>query len=77
MANPLPPYLESYRKRIEANLAEVRDNLAPLMAGEMHMGEKVGNGPWQDTTVRWIAQYKRTIGTYETILAAIKKRDLG
>jgi hypothetical protein len=81
MANPLPPGLppgfwDDYRKRIEGDLADVRRDLAPLESGEMTLSSRTGNGPWRDTTPEMIAQHKRTIATFEGILAALKKGEL-
>jgi hypothetical protein len=81
MANPLPPgipatFWDGYKKRIEADLAGVRRDLAPLEAGEMHLGSRTGDGPWRDVTGEWIAHHKRTIETFEAILAALAKKEI-
>jgi hypothetical protein len=81
MTTPLPPgippsFWEEYRKRIEADIADVRRDLAPLEAGEMRLGSRQGGEPWRDVTGEWIEHHKRTIATYEAILAALAKKEL-
>jgi len=81
MANPLPPgiplsFWDDYKKRNESDLAEARRDLTTLESGEMHLGERKSDGPWRDTTQEWIAHHKHTIGTLESILAALKRRGL-
>jgi hypothetical protein len=81
MATPLPPdispsFWEDYKKRIEADLAEVRRNLAPLESGGMHLGERKTGELWRDTTQQWITHHKRTIAKYEAMLAALNKGEL-
>ena len=81
MANPLPPsippsFWDDYQKRFEAELAQARKELAPLISGEKRLGERRGDEPWRDITEEWIAHHKRTIGTYEAILAALKRKEL-
>jgi len=56
-------------------MAAVRKDLAPLESGEMKLGSRTGDGPWKDVTGEWIEHHKRTIGTYEAILAALAKRN--
>jgi hypothetical protein len=50
--------------------------LAPLISGEKRLGERRGDGPWRDITEEWIAHHKHTIGTYEAILAVLKRKEL-
>ena len=81
MAQPLPPgvppaFWDDYQKRIEAELAQARQELAPLISGEKRLGERRGDEPWRDITEEWIARHKHTIGTYEAILAALKRKEL-
>ena len=73
MAAPLPPGppLDDYQKRTEEELARARKDLAPLISGEKRLGERRGEGPWLDVTEEWIAHHRRTIATYEAILAAL------
>jgi hypothetical protein len=58
-----------YRRRCEEQLAQLRAALKPLEAGEMHLGERHGAGPWADITPRRIEELKKTIAIYEAILA--------
>ena len=81
MALPLPPgippaFWDDYQKRIEAELAQARKDLAPLISGEKRLGERMGEGPWRDITQEWISHHNHTIGTYEAILAALKRGEL-
>jgi hypothetical protein len=70
-------FLEEYARRIEADIAEFKKDLAPLEAGELRHSERKGNGPWVDTTQREIDWHKRTIATYEAILNQIRRRLAG
>ena len=81
MANPLPPGLppsfwDEHRKQIEADLAEIRRDLAPLESGHMQIRERTGNEPWRNITASWIAHHKRTIAKYEARLDALKRGEL-
>lgn len=58
-------FLEEYARRIEADIGEFKNDLAPLEAGEMRLSERRGSGPWVDTTQREIEWHKRTIAIYE------------
>jgi hypothetical protein len=64
--------LEEYASRVAADLVQCRADLEPLESGWMHLGERVGDGPWVDTTQRKIDQKKRTIAIYEEILKKIR-----
>jgi len=68
-----PKFRAEYIKRIEADLAQIRKDLEPLESGQMQLRERNGSGPWVDKTQEWIQHHKRTIATYEAILAALKK----
>jgi len=65
-----------YIRRIEMELERERSDLEPFLSGQMHIGERRGNEPWRDTTQAWIASRKRIIATYETILEALRKRQV-
>jgi hypothetical protein len=68
------PAPDRFISQIEAELTREREDLAALKSGQIHIGERSGNGPWRDTTQAWIDQHKRIIATYEAILNAEKKR---
>jgi hypothetical protein len=76
MAKDWPPasFWEDYARRIQADLEQTRKDLAPLESGQMRIGSRTGDGPWRDKTGDWIAHFKRTIATFEDILAAVKKK---
>jgi hypothetical protein len=70
-------FLEEYARRIEADIAEFKRDLAPLESGELRLSERKANGPWVDTTQREIDWHKRTIAQYEVILTQIRGRLAG
>ena len=81
MANPLPQdipasFWNDYRTRIEDDLAQTKRSLAPLESGHMHLGERKPGEPWKDITLDMIAMHKRTIATFEAILAALQRKEL-
>ena len=81
MPTPLPTdiplsFWDDYRKRIEADIAEARKELAPLESGERRLGERKSDGMWRDTTEEWIRHYRHVIRTFEVRLAALKKGEL-
>lgn len=63
-----------YIVRLERDIARTQEMLRPLEAGEMHLAQKVGNGPWQDTTQEWIIRHRENIATLENIIRALKGR---
>lgn len=66
---------DTYRKDIEARLAEAKDSLAEMEGGKMFYGKREpGDTGWVDITGGLIASTKRTIGTYEQILADLAER---
>jgi len=71
-----PRERKQYIDSIEAELAQIREDLAPLVSGEISLSERKGDDPWRDTTQEMIAFHKRTIATYEAILDALRKGPL-
>ena len=63
---------EAYAKGIEKQIAELREYLTPLEAGEMTLGERQAGGPWRDVTQDAIDREKKIIATYESILKDIR-----
>jgi hypothetical protein len=45
---------EAYASGVEADISQLKKNLAPLEAGEMTIGERRGSGPWRDVTAESI-----------------------
>jgi hypothetical protein len=71
---------DAYMRQIEADLKQIREALALLESAQMHlsareMSAQESNSPWRNVTQRWIAHQKRMIATYETILAALRKKE--
>lgn len=66
-------FVEDYLRQCEVELEQLRRDLKPLEAGEMHLRERHAGGPWVETTQKWIDHLKRTIGIYEGILARHKE----
>jgi hypothetical protein len=73
-AEAYPMTDDPYIRQVKAEIQKCRELLAPLEAGQMHIGSREGNGPWRETTHERIAHLERTISTYEAILAALAKR---
>lgn len=70
----MPVDLKAYAKDVEEQIKQIRDDLAPLEAGKMTIGEREGNGPWQDVTQDMIKHHKSSLETYEVILADLRAR---
>jgi hypothetical protein len=45
---------EAYARGVEADIVQLKKDLAPLEAGEMTIGERRGSGPWRDVTAEQI-----------------------
>jgi hypothetical protein len=81
MATPLPPgirasFWDEYRKRIEAEMAEIRDELVRMESGKCSFATRAPGGEWKDITEARIAEHKRMIAIYEARLAALDKGEL-
>jgi hypothetical protein len=61
------PSWESFRLLVEADLARLTADLAPLETGEVRVGECISNGDWHDITPAAIAAQRRIISTLECI----------
>jgi hypothetical protein len=66
--------LEAYARGIEADLADLRNTLAPLEAGNMKFRSREYGGEWKDVTDEIIAFDRKVIATYETILKDVRAR---
>ena len=72
------PYHVRYRHRIrhgsscrllvEADIARLKADLAPLEACEVRVGECISDGDWHDITPAAISLQRRTISTLESML---------
>jgi putative hemolysin len=67
---------EEYLSRVRGELEQLRLDLAPLVSGEMRLGSRTGDGPWEDVTQERIDHINRTIATYESIAEALLKREI-
>jgi hypothetical protein len=67
------PFPREYVGELEAEIAELRDDLAPLEAGTLRLQSRTGSGPWIDTTTERIAELKKSIALYERILAHVRQ----
>jgi hypothetical protein len=63
---------EAYAKSVEANIAEIKEYLAPLEAGEMKLSELRRGAMWRDVTLETIVRERRVLATYEAILRDIR-----
>jgi hypothetical protein len=64
----IKPAWGSCRVLIEADLARLRADLAPLETGEVRVGECISDGDWHDITPAAISSQKRIISTLESML---------
>jgi len=68
------PDLDNCRALIEHDLAHIKEDLGPLLSGEMRVGECVANGPWLDVTPAMISLHQRTVATLEALLSTLEVR---
>lgn len=64
--------LSKYTQEIEAEIKQLRENIAPLEFRGHKIGTRTPTGEWQDITESVIARNKQSIATYERILEAIR-----
>lgn len=57
----MPVDLKAYAKDVGEQIKQIRDNLAPLEAGKMTIGEREGKGPWRDVTQDMIEHHKSSL----------------
>ncbi len=67
------PFPREYAAELEAEIADMKEDLAPLEAGTLHAQSRQGSGPWIDAAQEWAADLKRTIAHYERILAHVRQ----
>jgi len=65
------PVLDQCRQRLESDLVLCKADLAPLESGEIHVGERMKDGPWVDVTDVTIAAYRRNIATIQDVLKVL------
>jgi hypothetical protein len=70
----MPIDLKAYAKGIEEQLKPIREDLAPLEAGKMTIGEREGNAPWRDVTRDMIKHHNSSLQTYELISSNLQAR---
>ncbi|WFU39203.1 hypothetical protein QA640_33260 [Bradyrhizobium sp. CB82] len=70
----MPVDLKADAKDVDDQIKQIRDDLAPLEAGKLTIGEREGNGPWRDVTQDMIEHHKSSLRTYELILADLRAR---
>jgi hypothetical protein len=58
----------AFVKHLKEALEELRDQLAPLESGSMHLGRRSMGGMWEDVTTREIALLKRSIAKLEALI---------
>jgi hypothetical protein len=63
----------AYAKGVEADIAQLKKDLAPLEEGRMTIGEREGSSAWRDITPETIARHKQNIATYEAILKDVRE----
>ncbi len=68
---------DRYIDDLKLRLAEERERLAPLEAGEFRIFSHRSGEPQVEITQTMIDMHKRTIGIYEAILAAEAKKAAG
>lgn len=73
-AAAMPLDLTACAKNIEGQIKQIQDDLAPLEAGKMTIGEREGNRPWRDVTQDMIKHHKSSLQTSELILADVRAR---
>ena len=56
---------------VEQSLARHRDDLAPLLAGDVLVGERIPDGQWRDITPAVISLHHHHITVLETLLALL------
>jgi hypothetical protein len=64
---------EAYAKGVEAQIARIKKDLAPLEAGELKLGERQPGSPWRDVTQESIDRNKQALETNETILKDVRE----
>ncbi|WP_314961483.1 hypothetical protein [Bradyrhizobium cosmicum] len=64
----MPIDWKAYARGVEADIAQIKRDLAPLEDGTMTIGERESGSDWRDVTPETIARYKQNIATYEAIL---------
>jgi hypothetical protein len=66
------PGLGKCRELVEHDLAHLKEDLEPLLSGQMRVGECVASGPWHDVTPAMISFHQRIIGTLEALLTVLQ-----
>lgn len=66
---PVSPAMVSFLAWCDQQIDVLRDQLAPLESGTMHVGRRAPGGPWEDLTESEIARHRASIAELEQIIA--------
>ena len=69
--NTRSPEREACRLRVENTLVRFRQDLEPLVRGQMQVAERLSGEPWIDITPGTIALLRQSIETLEAALAEL------
>jgi hypothetical protein len=73
----LDAHLQEYLARCRAQLARLREELAPLESGKRQTYEIGSRGERRDTTQHWIEHIRRDIEIYEGVIRALENENRG
>ena len=66
------PEREACRLRVENTLERFRQDLAPLVRGQMQVAERLSGEAWVDVTPGVIDSLRRTMATLEAVLTELR-----
>lgn len=62
-----------YAKDVEAQISQIKEDIAALESGKMELRENTGSG-WRNISNEWIQRHKANLATYEAILKDIREK---
>ena len=68
--------MSDYVSRVEAQIKQLREFLAPLESGKGRIGSRTDDGPWTDVTEQAITRNKRVIATFQELLDVLKDKQI-